>query len=124
MRLLIDANLSPRVADALRDGGHDVVHVFDIGLADASDEAILARAESERRVIVSSDTNFGALLARHDRATPSFVLLRHVNDLTPDQQAALLVAGLPGVEGELQEGAVVSFARGRVRSRRLPFGSS
>jgi len=31
-------------------------------------------------VIVSSDTDFGALLARHDRATPSFVLLRHVND--------------------------------------------
>jgi predicted nuclease of predicted toxin-antitoxin system len=121
VRLLIDANLSPRVATALADAGHDVVHVFEIGLADASDQSILARAESEGRVIVSSDSDFGALLSRHHRATPSFVLLRHVNDLTPSEQATLLIAGLANVESELQEGAVVSFARGRVRTRRLPF---
>jgi predicted nuclease of predicted toxin-antitoxin system len=73
------------------------------------------------RVIVSSDTDSGALLARRDRSMPSFVLLRHFNDLTPDEQADLLIRGLPGVEDELRAGAVVSFARGRVRARRLPF---
>ncbi len=95
--------------------------MFETSLADASDESILARAESDERTVVSSDSDFGDLLARHDRATPSFVLLRHVNDLSPDEQAALLIAGLPRVNAELQEGAVVSFARGRVRTRRLPF---
>jgi predicted nuclease of predicted toxin-antitoxin system len=122
VRLLIDANLSPRVVATLRSAGHDVAHVFEIGLGDAADETILAHAGSDQRVIVSSDTDFGALLARRERATPSFVLLRHVNDLSPDAQAELLVAGLPGVESELNDGAVVSFARGRVRTRRLPFG--
>lgn len=121
MRLLVDANLSPRVARRLPDNGHDVVHVFDIGLRSATDPVILARADEAERVIVSSDRDFGALLARHERATPSLVLLRHSNDLRPDQQADLLIAGLPTGEDELGAGAVVTFARRRIRVRRLPF---
>lgn len=72
-------------------------------------------------MIVSSDSDFGALLARQERVAPSLVLLRHSNALTPDQQADMLVAGLPTVEDELDAGAVVTFARRRVRVRRLPF---
>jgi predicted nuclease of predicted toxin-antitoxin system len=60
VRLLIDANLSAAGRGCADRRRHDVVHVFEIGLADASDEAILARAESDERVIVSSDTDFGA----------------------------------------------------------------
>jgi len=30
VRLLVDANLSPRVAEALSDAGHDAIHVFEI----------------------------------------------------------------------------------------------
>jgi predicted nuclease of predicted toxin-antitoxin system len=122
VKLLVDANLSPRVVSALNAAGHDVVHVFDVGLGSATDRVILLWAESRSRTIVSSDSDFGALLARHDRARPSFVLLRHLNDLSVDEQITLLVAGLPAVEQELDAGAVVTFARGRVRSRRLPFG--
>jgi len=44
VQLLIDANLSPRVAARLRDHGHDAVHVADIGLLSASDKVILAHA--------------------------------------------------------------------------------
>jgi predicted nuclease of predicted toxin-antitoxin system len=43
VRLLLDANLSPRIAKALVESGHDAVHVFDLGLADASDVVILQR---------------------------------------------------------------------------------
>jgi hypothetical protein len=42
--------------------------------------------------VVSCDTDFGALFARDDRTGPSFVLLPHVNELTPDQQADLLIS--------------------------------
>lgn len=122
MRLLLDANLSPRIATVLGEAGHDVVHVFDIGLTDATDIVILEHAAAERRVVVSSDTDFGALLARQRRADPSYVLLRHANDLGVDAQAALLLTVLPAVEDALNEGAVVTLARGRVRLRRLPFG--
>ncbi len=44
MRLLIDANLSPRVSAGLRSAGFDAIHVADVGLVTAADETILAYA--------------------------------------------------------------------------------
>ena len=124
MRLLVDANLSPRVAELLNEAGHDVRHVLEIGLGSASDAAILASADADGRVVVSSDSDFGALLARQVRASPSFVLIRHMNQLTPEAQAPLLIAAISQAEAELEGGAVVTIARGHVRVRTLPFGPS
>jgi len=76
VRLLVDQNLGRRVADALRAAGHDAVHVAERGLAAADDDEILALAAFENRIIVSEDTDFGALLARAQTRLPSFVLLR------------------------------------------------
>jgi predicted nuclease of predicted toxin-antitoxin system len=120
VRLLVDANLSPRIAARLRDDGHDAVHVSDIGMLGASDEAILAHAAANSLVIVSADTDFGELLAVSGAARPSVVLLRSADHLTPDRQAVLLTANLPAVATELDTGAVVSIARGRLRVRQLP----
>ena len=53
-------------------------------------------------------------------ATASIILLRHVNELTPDQQARLLIANLDEIADELDLGAVVAFDRTRIRVRRLP----
>jgi len=76
MRLLIDANLSPRVAAQLADAGFDAIHVADVGLLTAADEAILEYASARQLVIVSADTDFGELLAASPgRARPSVVLL-------------------------------------------------
>ena len=43
MRLLIDANLSPRVAASLGSAGFEAIHVVDVGLLTAADEAIGAQ---------------------------------------------------------------------------------
>ncbi|MBW3668483.1 MAG: DUF5615 family PIN-like protein [Actinobacteria bacterium] len=48
VRFVIDANLSPVVAEGLRAGGHDAVHVADVGLLTASDEVILAAGRRGR----------------------------------------------------------------------------
>jgi predicted nuclease of predicted toxin-antitoxin system len=61
MRLLVDNALSPIVASGLREAGHDVVHAGDVGLQAADDETLLLLAEREERVIVSADTDFGAI---------------------------------------------------------------
>ena len=77
MRLLIDANLSPRVAAQLSEAGFDAVHVADVGLLTAADEEILEYAGANQRVIVSADSDFGEMLAASPgRAQPSVVLLR------------------------------------------------
>jgi predicted nuclease of predicted toxin-antitoxin system len=121
VRLLIDANLSPRVAVSLASAGFEAIHVVDVGLLTAADEAILAYAAANELVIVSADTDFGELLAiSRGSVRPSVVLLRSADRLTPDQQAALLVANLRAVADQLKTGALVSIARGRMRIRSLP----
>lgn len=120
MRFLVDANLSPRLAELLESAGHHAVAVRELGLADALDEEILERASSEGRVLISHDTDFGTLLAASGLSTPSFILFRSSDPITPDEQAALIVTNLDGVAGELEAGAIMVFARGRLRTSRLP----
>lgn len=120
MRLLVDQNIARRVAALLRDAGHDAVHVAERGLAAAENGEILELARSEERVIVSEDTDFGALLAESGADAPSFVLIRGAEPATPDQQATMLIANLPGVAGDVEAGAIVVFAHGRLRVRPLP----
>jgi predicted nuclease of predicted toxin-antitoxin system len=56
VRLLVDANLSVRVAQRLRKAGHDASHVDDHGLLEADDNAIMAFAAQESAVVVSADS--------------------------------------------------------------------
>jgi predicted nuclease of predicted toxin-antitoxin system len=120
VRFLIDANLSPDVARILTAGGHDAVAVRDLGLQDASDDEIVDVALDSARVIVSHDTDFGALLAARRLTGPSFVLIRSADPLTTDKIAALILDNLAVMIDDLERGAIVTFARGHLRSRPLP----
>lgn len=120
MKLLVDANLSPAVADQLRAAGFDVSHVADHGMWATSDEEIAVFAAAESSAIISADSDFATILALSGKSTPSLVLFRSADALTPTEQAALLAANLPTVEEELAIGAVVSISRNHLRVRRLP----
>ena len=120
MKFLVDANLSPIIAALRNKAGHDAVAVRDLGLQDASDETILERARDDDRVIVSHDTDFGTLLAAQRRSTPSFILIRSADPLTTTQVAALIIDNLDVMFEDLTAGAIITFARGHLRSRRLP----
>jgi predicted nuclease of predicted toxin-antitoxin system len=96
VRFLVDQNRSPLLAESLRDAGHDVVHTFDIGLEAASDPEIFAHAIAERRIIVSADTDFPALLADAGSTSPSVGLFRLRGLRRAAIQARLLLANLRG----------------------------
>ena len=64
MRLYLDEMISPAVAAALRDRGHDAVTAGERGALGASDAAQLARAIQEERAIVSYNIPDFAVLAR------------------------------------------------------------
>lgn len=59
MRFLVDENLSPLLAAAPRDAGHDAAHARDIGMERAGDPAVLQAAREQNRIVVSADTDFG-----------------------------------------------------------------
>ncbi len=108
MKLLIDANLSPRVAEALRSAGFEAAHVVELDLLTATDDEIFDRAAEEGLVVVTADSDFGNLLAMRRATSPSVVHLRHVAELLTDAHVALLVANLPQVADDLERGAIVS----------------
>ncbi len=122
MRFLLDEGLSPRVLDLLGAAGYDVVHVRDIGLQSRPDPAVLAAALEQRRVLVTLDTDFGALLALSRARQPSVILFRGEVTRRPEGQAMLLLANLDQITADLNKGAAVVLGDGRVRVRRLPIG--
>ena len=119
MKFLIDNALSPEVAELLQVAGHDALHVRTRMLQEAPDEIVFQTALLEERVLVSADTDFGALLilGRHKR--PSVILLRHGSPRRPDEQAKMLLANLGPLAEDLERGAIVVFRRNKIRIQKL-----
>ena len=121
----MDSAVSPEVAAGLRRLGHDAVHVSDYRLASSADETILMRAEAEGRIVVTSDTDFGELLAQTGALRPSIILFRRSSG-KPSEESALLARALgkPEVCESLQRGGIIVVDPRRVRIRKLPLGTA
>lgn len=118
----MDSALSPLVAEGLRAAGHEAAHVRERGMQAGADEEIFTLAAFEQCVLVSADTDFGAILAQRNAALPSLILFRRASQRRPESQVALLLANLPAMEPELRRGCVAVIEETRVRVRRLPLG--
>ena len=120
MKLLVDNALSPEVAEALRRADYDAIHVRDYGMSASADTAVLKRAASEDRILISADADFAAILAARRETKPSLILFRGESNRRPEVQAEILIANLPHLIGELECGAVIVFHETRIRVRMLP----
>lgn len=74
MRLCANENLPGDCIGALRASGHDVLWIRD-AMPGAPDEAVLARALAEGRLLVTFDKDFGELVFRRGRASSCGVVL-------------------------------------------------
>jgi hypothetical protein len=76
MRFLANENIPPGAVGRLRDLGHDVLSVKE-SMTGSDDAAILARAVSEQRVLITFDKDFGELAFRsHLPASCGVILFR------------------------------------------------
>lgn len=120
MRILVDACLSPRLAEALNAKGHEAVHVVSYGMESAPDPDVLARADAEDRAVLSADTDFGTILGRTRATRPSVILFRLEADRRVDELADLIEANRAAIEAAVEEGSIVVIGDALVRVRTLP----
>src|SRR5687767_7631523 len=76
-------NLSPEVAARLVELGHDAIHVLDLGAGAEPDDRVAELARVENRHLVTTDLDFGDLLALTESDRPSVIVIR-LRDPRPD----------------------------------------
>lgn len=115
MRLLADECFDERLAVRLRAAGHDVARVpSGSGLDDL---AVARQAESEDRLLVTQDTDFGAIALKYGRPGTGVVIVRaSVADM--DRLAQRLLRLIERAVNDFAGAITVLDDRG-VRARRI-----
>jgi predicted nuclease of predicted toxin-antitoxin system len=119
MKFLADMGISPKTVDFLRNLGHDAVHLHEEGLDRLSDSAILDKARGEGRVLLTSDLDFGELIAASGASLPSVIIFR-LRDMRSVNVNRHLYEVADHHTEALDEGAIISLTEGRIRVRSLP----
>ena len=100
VKLLLDENISPRVAQTLRtEDGLDAVHIRDRGLLEAKDHEVLERAYAEDRVLATKNVDDFVKLARARELHPGVILIED-GDLVREEQLGVLRAAVAALQGE------------------------
>jgi predicted nuclease of predicted toxin-antitoxin system len=118
VKVLLDSCIAGWVRFDLEAAGHDVATVPELG-DDPGDEAVLARAHREGRVLVTLDKDFGEMVVVRGRPHAGIVRL---DGLSARQQSPVCLQALRRFEAELVEGAIVTadWRRFRVRPATEP----
>jgi predicted nuclease of predicted toxin-antitoxin system len=62
MRFLLDQDVYAKTARFLRAEGHDLLQVSELGLSQATDETILSTAQTQNRILITRDRDYGNLV--------------------------------------------------------------
>ena len=119
MKVLIDMNLSPRWVDFLASSGFEAVRWSQVGEANAHDDELMRWAAKHEHVVLTSELDFGAILAATKERGPSVLQLRS-DLLTPEAMGRAVLSALEQTRAELEGGALVSLDAARARLRVLP----
>ena len=122
MRIVIDMNLSPKWAVFLGGEGFDATHWSDVGPANALDTTIMAYALAETAIVLTSDLDFGAILAATGGNAPSVMQIR-AGDMSINAIGEQVVKALHQSAQPLVDGALITVTPDKARLTILPIGS-
>lgn len=119
MKLLLDQGLAHQTASLLKADGIDALHVSDIGLSSASDKEIITQAKILKRIIVTFDTDFHALMALSGETFPSVIRIR-IENLKRNEQYLMIKDIIKGSQKNLEKGVLMTVQKNKIRVRYLP----
>lgn len=119
MKFLADMPISPKTVDYLKSLGHDIYRLSERQLQKAKDYEIVDVAITEKRIILTMDLDFPAIIARSGKTVPSAVIFR-MSDESHETINRILGKFLPDIENDLLKGAIVVVEDDRYRVRELP----
>ena len=118
-RILLDQGLPRSAVGILRSKGWDVLHTGDIGLSRAMDRQILEYARQEKRVVITLDSDFHAILAVDNEGSPSVIRIRREGLKGPELSELIEDIWLK-VHEQLESGAMVTVTENAIRVRSIP----
>lgn len=119
MKFLVDMPLSPKTADYLQSLGYDAVHLYYLGKSRATDEEIVKIAKEQNRIILSTDLDFGSILAYSKDIIPGVILFR-IEYATAEKVNLFLSNLLYTVKPEMINNSIIAIDDFRIRIRKLP----
>jgi predicted nuclease of predicted toxin-antitoxin system len=99
MRLIADEGLDKPIVDVLRNAGFDVLYILETNRG-ADDEHVLAIANSEHRILLTQDKDFGELVFRL-RYTHYGVILIRPEGFAPALKAQIVLNAMSTHKEEL-----------------------
>lgn len=119
MKFLLDQGLPRSTVEHLQALGLESEHVGNLGMATATDEAILAEGNARDSIVVTLDSDFHALLALSNASSPSVIRIR-IQGLKGENVATIIARVVEATEDDLMAGAAVTVTDRRLALRRLP----
>jgi predicted nuclease of predicted toxin-antitoxin system len=117
MRILANENVTRSVIAGLRGKGHDVLSVKE-SLRGEKDDAILARAQTEKRIVLTHDKDFGELAFCVGLSAECGVILLRLSGTDPDADNQ---RAIEAIESRTDwEGHFSVITEDRIRVRPLP----
>ncbi len=120
LRFLLDMGIAQSVSAWLKGLGHDAVHLNDEGLFKLPDYFILKKAIEEDRIILTTDMDFGQLLAFNRELLASVIQFR-TSTFTPTDIRAKLELFFQDFSHQPDDKFIITFEDNRMRYRKLPY---
>jgi len=111
MKFLIDRCAGRKLAEWLRALGHDVTESRLLG-PDPGDRALLQWAVSEKRILVTLDTDFGELVYKYGKKHCGIIRLP---DVRYPQRIELMGMVLNRYRPQMENGAIITIRGQRIR---------
>jgi len=108
---LVDAQLPPSLAEALRQAGNEAIHLIELGLLAATDHQIWDEAISRSAVLVTKDRDFPLRRAAMNDG-PAILWVR-VGNISNRKLIDLALHALPAIIEAIERGEVVIEFVGR-----------